>query len=165
MPPFTPASFATGNTSHRSLNHDAHDSANFVSTYYYLYISPYLTTNELWGVKTEQGFSKQNACKAHHLQQYYAMSANVLLLLTVGCELAEGHQEKKSALGWHQEKGQHSNEARGKDKGFTEWVHPQKSLHLDVTSGKRDCTRIGHETIRLHWNGSLQRGEEAEKSG
>ena len=94
MPPFTPASFPAGNTSHRSLNHDAHDSANFVSTYYYLYISPYVTTNELCRVKTEQGFSKQNACKAHHLQQYYAMSANVLLLLTVGCELAEGHQEK-----------------------------------------------------------------------
>ena len=51
----------------------------------------------------------------------------------------------------------------GGDKGCTEGVYRQKSLHLDVTSGKRDCTRIGHETIRLHWNGSLQRGEEAEK--
>ena len=106
MPPFTLALIAAGNTSHRSLNH-AHDSANFVSTYYYLHISHYVTTDESCGVKTGQGFSKRNACKAHHLQQYYAMSAYVLLLLTVGSALAKGHREKSLHLDDTRKRGTH----------------------------------------------------------
>ena len=129
MPPFTPASFAAGNTSHRSLNHAVHDSANFVSTYYYLHISPYLTTDELCGVKTGQGFSKRNACKTHHLQQYYAMSANVLLLLTVGSELAKGHRKKSL----------HRDDTR--KRGNTQMRHGGKiKASLSGCTLKRVCT-------------------------
>ena len=84
------------------------------------------------------------------------MSANVLLLLTVGCELAEGHQEKSLLWDDTRKRGNTRMRHGGKIKASlsgctvkrvcTYMSHQEKETVLELDMRRYGCTEMGVTT-------------------